>query len=64
MESILGEYEGYLTRRKMVPPRQVPFFVNWLKQYLAFEQRHDGEPFESVLDQFASHLEKNERIKD
>jgi integron integrase len=63
-KELLGKYESYLKSRKMVPERQVPFFVRWLKRFLCFQKSCKEEPFDRVLDLFAANLEKDRRIQD
>ncbi len=64
MEEILKEYEAYLTRRRLAPARQIPFFVGWVRRFLAFERGCNGEPFGRIVELFGGDLEKDRRLQE
>ncbi len=64
LEKVLDEYHKYLTRRKLAQEVQVPYLVQWVREFLRFAKDKTGHKFEAVIEMFRQHLEQNPGIKD
>ena len=60
----MAEYKAYLERRRLTKAQYIPYFVNWVRQFLAFAKEHHGKTFDEVYGLFGETLGKNSHIAD
>jgi hypothetical protein len=56
--TILPDFQKFLLSRGFAPPKNVPFYANWVSKFIAFSNRHeeldDALLFEKFLDKLKS----------
>jgi hypothetical protein len=40
-ETILPDFQKFLLSRGFAPPKNVPFYANWVSKFIAFSNRHE-----------------------
>jgi integron integrase len=52
LQEVLDGYDGFLRDRSLAQPREQPYMVRWVREFLLFARGHGGYTFEQTLDLF------------
>ena len=56
--NLLPDFQKFLLSRGFAPPKNVPFYANWVSKFISFSSRHEelnhGLLFEKFLDKLKS----------
>ena len=64
IDTVMSQYKEYLQKRRLAKPKHIPFFVKWVRQFLAFAEQQRGKSFDEVYAQFGASLGQNQQISD
>ena len=56
LQEVLDGYGGFLRDRSLAQPREQPYMVRWVREFLLFARGHGGYTFEQTLDLFLAAL--------
>jgi integron integrase len=65
MESnILPDFQKFLLSRGFAPPKNVPFYANWVSKFLAFSNRHEELNYDLLFEKFLDKLKSQKSTAD
>ena len=62
--NILPEFQKFLLSRGFAPPKNVPFYANWVSKFIAFSNRHEELNHDLLFEKFLDKLKSQESIAD
>lgn len=63
-KNILPDYQAFLRSRKLVPERNIPYFVQWVSKFLHFYNKNNQLDHKKLVMEFMDSLQKNNAIPD
>ena len=64
IDIVMAEFKAYLERRRLAKTKHIPYFVNWVRQFLSFAKEHRGKTFDEVYAMFGESLGKDSQINE
>jgi integron integrase len=65
MESdILPDFQKFLLSRGFAPPKNVPFYANWVSKFIAFSNRHEELNHDLLFEKFLDKLKSQQNTAD
>ena len=56
LQAALDGYAKFLTDKDLAPPKQQPYLVRWVREFLVFAREHAGYTFVQTLDLFLAEV--------
>ncbi len=63
MQTVLEGYLRFLREKDLALPKQQPYLVGWVRDFLLFAKGHGGYTFEQTLDMFLAEVGKRGNTK-
>ena len=63
-EKILPEFQKFLLSRGFAPPKNVPFFANWVSKFIAFSNQHEELNQDLLFQKFLDKLKSQKNTAD
>lgn len=63
-KSVLPEFQAFLSSRRIVPEKNIPFYAYWALRFLAFCNERAGTDFSTAATEFCQSLMIDKRIAD
>ncbi len=51
-------FESFLRQRRVIPEKRIPFYMHWVRRFLAFSRQHTEIPRQEMVAAFLRHLAK------
>lgn len=64
IKSVLPEFQAFLSSRRIVPEKNIPFYAYWALRFLAFCNERAGTDFSTAATEFRQSLMIDKRIAD
>ena len=64
IDTVMAEFRDFMQSRRLAKAKHIPFFVKWVRQFLAFAKTHRDKSFDEVYALFGASLGKNAQISD
>ncbi len=61
---ILPDFQKFLLSRSFAPPKNVPFYANWVSKFLAFSNQHEDLNHDLLLEKFLDKLKSQKNTAD
>ena len=62
--NILPEFQKFLLSRGFAPPKNVPFYANWVSKFIAFSNRHEELNHDLLFEKFLDKLKSQTNTAD
>jgi integron integrase len=62
--NILPDFQKFLLSRGFAPPKNVPFYANWVSKFIAFSNRHEELNHELLFQKFLDKLKSQKNTAD
>ena len=54
--NILPDFQAFLLSRGFAPPKNVPFYANWVSKFIGFSNQHEELNHDLLLEKFLDKL--------
>ena len=62
--NILPDFQKFLLSRGFAPPKNVPFYANWVSKFIAFSNRHEELNHDLLFEKFLDKLKSQQNTAD
>ena len=63
-EQLLAEFQDYLTKKHLAPPKHIPFYAYWAARFITFASEHPNQDLAANIHQFLKTLAEQEKRPD